>query len=343
MFASIEVSSCSCSSSSCSSSWSLLKNSITINFCSCYNSNATTLCVKHRIDQRRIPKRQYSIDNTASTSTDPNPSVLNTTRENTIKIAIVGSGPSGCYTAKYLSKALQQQQQQQHDETNSDNTTDNEHGGNDTIYHHHPQQSYQIDIIEKLPTPYGLVRYGVAPDHPEVKNVQNDFDQLFDDNNHIHFIGNVHVGRDIHLEELRQFYSIVILCYGCDSDRKLVLPTTTTTQSFSTSSSSSHDHDNNNSATTMFMDIHHPSLPSDDFIMSAREFVAWYNGMFLLLLLSLLFQIWFDFVAINVFYYFHPCVVFFCCCGPNFGLNFRFVDYWSNEILYTNIYRTSPL
>ena len=289
MFTSIEVS----SSSSCS----LLKNSITINFCSCYNSNAT-LCVKHRIAKRRIPKRQFSIDNTTSTSTDPNQSVLNTTRANTIKIAIVGSGPSGCYTAKYLSKALQQQQQ--HDETNSDNHTENANNGSDTIYHHLPQQSYQIDIIEKLPTPYGLVRYGVAPDHPEVKNVQNDFDLLFDNtnhNNHIHFIGNVHVGRDILLEELRQFYTIVILCYGCDSDRKLVLPTTTTTTTVSSiqSSSSSHDHDDdNNSATTMFLDTHHPSLPSDDFIMSAREFVAWYNGMFLILL--------------------------FCCCCFKFGL-----------------------
>lgn len=104
--------------------------------------------------------------------------------------------------------------------------------------------------MERLPTAYGLVRYGVAPDHPEVKNVQNEFDDMMmthhnDDNNSatIGFFGNVKVGTDVSLEELRQRYDVVVLAYGCESDRSL-------------------------------------SIPGKDLdgILTAREFVAWYNG-----------------------------------------------------------------
>jgi NADPH-dependent glutamate synthase beta subunit-like oxidoreductase len=170
---------------------------------------------------------------------------------NKISIAIVGSGPSGCYTAKYLLKAF--------------------HSGNTEGRSSPPTVSVQqIDIIERLPTPYGLVRYGVAPDHPDVKNVQNDFDRLFEsaaalkdstdqdggpggdsvsNNNNIpvvNFLGNVHVGVNVSLAELRERYDIVILSYGCQSDRKL-------------------------------------NIDGEDRlhgILSAREFVAWYNGTF---------------------------------------------------------------
>lgn len=131
------------------------------------------------------------------------------------KVAIVGSGPSGCYTAKYLQSSLEKK-----------GVTNN-----------------QIDILERLPTPYGLVRYGVAPDHPEVKNVQNDFDALFDSKG-VYFWGNVQVGRDVSVQELRERYDVVVLAYGCESDRKLGLPG-------------------------------EDSLAG---ILSAREFVAWYNG-----------------------------------------------------------------
>lgn len=131
------------------------------------------------------------------------------------RVAIVGSGPSGCYTAKYIKSALDKK-----------NIPDN-----------------TIDIIERLPTPYGLVRYGVAPDHPEVKNVQNDFDTLFEKGG-IRFYGNVQVGRDVSVQELRQLYDVVVLAYGCESDRKLGIPG---------------------------QDL--------DGVLSAREFVAWYNGM----------------------------------------------------------------
>jgi adrenodoxin-NADP+ reductase len=111
-----------------------------------------------------------------------------------------------------------------------------------------------VAIIERLPIPYGLVRHGVAPDHPEVKNVQHDFDKLFthDDNNHkskssstvtIQLYANVQVGTDVSLPELRQLHDVVVLCYGCESDRKL-------------------------------------GIPGEHLqgVLSAREFVAWYNG-----------------------------------------------------------------
>lgn len=142
----------------------------------------------------------------------------------TRKIAIVGSGPSGCYTAKYLHSSLEKKKK------------DPQSTGSAI-------EDYSIDIIERLPTPYGLVRYGVAPDHPEVKNVQNDFDTLFDQK-HVSFFGNVHVGRDVSLAELREMYDAVVLAYGCESDRKLSIPGSDTLQG----------------------------------IVSAREFVAWYNG-----------------------------------------------------------------
>eukprot|EP00522_Entomoneis_paludosa_P009684 CAMPEP_0172448278 /NCGR_PEP_ID=MMETSP1065-20121228/7318_1 /TAXON_ID=265537 /ORGANISM="Amphiprora paludosa, Strain CCMP125" /LENGTH=536 /DNA_ID=CAMNT_0013199723 /DNA_START=44 /DNA_END=1654 /DNA_ORIENTATION=+ len=134
------------------------------------------------------------------------------------KVAIVGSGPSGCYTAKYLRAAWDKS------------------GGVD--------EESEIAIIERLPTPYGLVRFGVAPDHPEVKNVQNDFNSLFESKKGIQFYGNVEVGRDLTIDELRSRFDAVILATGCESDRKLGLP-------------------NEENLTG---------------ILSAREFVAWYNG-----------------------------------------------------------------
>lgn len=133
-----------------------------------------------------------------------------------VKVAIVGSGPSGCYTAKYLQSALQ-----------------------------HKEVEGKIDVLERLPTPFGLVRSGVAPDHPEVKNVQNDFTALFEhEDSTISFLGNVTVGKDISLQELRELYDVVVLAYGCESDRKLNIPGEDTLTG----------------------------------VLSAREFVAWYNG-----------------------------------------------------------------
>lgn len=108
--------------------------------------------------------------------------------------------------------------------------------------------SCKIDMLERLPTPYGLVRYGVAPDHPEVKNVENDFAALFQNQSErMQFWGNVPVGdpdNGVSVEELRQMYDVVVLAYGCESDRKLGISGETALSG----------------------------------ILSAREFVAWYNG-----------------------------------------------------------------
>lgn len=87
-------------------------------------------------------------------STNENKTSTSTTRFNSssnipLKVSIIGSGPSGMYTAKYLLK--------------------------------HFDQNIKIDMFETLPMPFGLVRYGVAPDHPEVKLVTNDFQQIIHD------------------------------------------------------------------------------------------------------------------------------------------------------------------
>jgi adrenodoxin-NADP+ reductase len=110
------------------------------------------------------------------------------------KICVVGSGPSGFYTSKYLLSA---------------------------------NESVQVDMIEALPTPYGLIRSGVAPDHQDVKAVQNDFAQVAD-NDRFSFFGNVTVGNesdaDTSVLDLRERYNAVVFCTGASSDRMLGIP-----------------------------------------------------------------------------------------------------------------------
>ncbi|XP_022900453.2 NADPH:adrenodoxin oxidoreductase, mitochondrial [Onthophagus taurus] len=106
------------------------------------------------------------------------------------KICIVGSGPAGFYAAQHLLK-------------------------------HTPEA--KIDVYEKLPVPFGLVRFGVAPDHPEVKNVINTFTKTAQHPN-VTFIGNVKLGVDVKLKELQEAYHVVLLAYGADKNRKLNVP-----------------------------------------------------------------------------------------------------------------------
>ncbi|XP_070847048.1 NADPH:adrenodoxin oxidoreductase, mitochondrial isoform X2 [Chaetodon trifascialis] len=94
-----------------------------------------------------------------------------------LKVCIVGSGPAGFYTAQHLIKA---------------------------------RQDVEVDIYERLPVPFGLVRFGVAPDHPEVKNVINTFTQTAK-HSRCSFYGNVNVGKDVSIEELQQAYHAVVL------------------------------------------------------------------------------------------------------------------------------------
>uniref|UniRef100_A0AAY5ED11 NADPH:adrenodoxin oxidoreductase, mitochondrial n=1 Tax=Electrophorus electricus TaxID=8005 RepID=A0AAY5ED11_ELEEL len=107
-----------------------------------------------------------------------------------------------------------------------------------------PQARHDIvvDIYERLPVPFGLVRFGVAPDHPEVKNVINTFTQTAH-SERFYFHGNVNVGMDISVEELKEAYHAVVLSYGAEGNRSL-------------------------------------AVSGEDLIgvFSARDFVGWYNG-----------------------------------------------------------------
>lgn len=106
------------------------------------------------------------------------------------RVAVVGAGPSGFYAAKYLLR-----------------------GSPDVT----------VDLLDALPTPHGLVRAGVAPDHPDVKSVAHDFEQVAGDPR-AGFLGNVRLGADVSLDELRGLYDGVVLAYGAASDRALGLP-----------------------------------------------------------------------------------------------------------------------
>ncbi len=105
-------------------------------------------------------------------------------------VAIVGSGPSGCYLAQALLKADSQ---------------------------------LRVDILDRLPVPYGLVRYGVAADHQGTKAVIRQFERLFERQG-AGFVGNIAVGEDVSLDELRQAYDAVVLAAGLSGDRTLGIP-----------------------------------------------------------------------------------------------------------------------
>jgi ferredoxin--NADP+ reductase len=84
-------------------------------------------------------------------------------------------------------------------------------------------KTFAIDMIEKLPTPWGLVRSGVAPDHPKIKSVSKVFEKIATQEG-FRLIGNVELGRDISLEELEEMYDAVIIATGSTVGRKLGIP-----------------------------------------------------------------------------------------------------------------------
>jgi adrenodoxin-NADP+ reductase len=104
---------------------------------------------------------------------------------NALRVCIVGSGPAGLYTAKYLKQSLINR-----------------------------VKKLNITIVDQMPTPYGLVRYGVAPDHPEVKNVTNEFHQMLSQDESFSFLGNIKLGETVSLKQLRELYHLVVLSYG---------------------------------------------------------------------------------------------------------------------------------
>jgi ferredoxin--NADP+ reductase len=111
----------------------------------------------------------------------------------TYKIAIVGAGPAGYFTAQAFQKAQ------------SDDL------------------SFAIDMIERLPTPWGLVRSGVAPDHPKIKTVSKVFEKIAKEPN-FRLFANVELGKDVSLKDLRDQYDVVVLATGASKGRKLGIP-----------------------------------------------------------------------------------------------------------------------
>jgi ferredoxin--NADP+ reductase len=103
-------------------------------------------------------------------------------------IAIIGSGPAGYYTAEAAQKKF----------------------GPDV----------QIDIIDRLPVPFGLIRFGVAPDHQLIKAVSDRYEKVALSDN-VRFVGNIAVGRDVSIDALHEHYDAVVLATGAPNDRKL--------------------------------------------------------------------------------------------------------------------------
>ena len=124
-----------------------------------------------------------------------------------LRVAVVGSGPAGVYAAAALA---------QHD--------------------------VPVDVIDRLPTPFGLVRYGVAPDHEKMKSVAAALRKVFDSKK-VRFLGNVELGRDISVTDLHRHYDAFIVASGAAADRRL--------------------------------GVEGEDLPGS---FSATKFVSWYNG-----------------------------------------------------------------
>jgi len=129
---------------------------------------------------------------------------------NPARVAIIGAGPAGFYAAGHLLKQK------------------------DHIIH--------VDMYDKLPVPFGLVRSGVAPDHQKIKNVTRVYSKIAA-HQEFRFFGNVEYGKDIHLKDLRKYYHQVYFSTGAQVDRRLNIPGEDLQRSY-----------------------------------SATDFVAWYNG-----------------------------------------------------------------
>lgn len=110
---------------------------------------------------------------------------------NPLRVAIIGSGPSGFYAAEHIL-------------------------GQDDI-------NVQVDMFDRLPTPFGLVRAGVAPDHPKIKSVTRVYDRIAQHPD-FRFRGNVEFGTDLEYEDLLEYFHAVIFCVGARSDRRLGIP-----------------------------------------------------------------------------------------------------------------------
>jgi ferredoxin--NADP+ reductase len=113
------------------------------------------------------------------------------TQETPLRVAIVGAGPSGFYAAEHILK------------------------GEDL--------HAQVDLFDRLPTPFGLVRGGVAPDHPKIKSVIRVYEKTAARDG-FRFFGNVKVGHDLEVQDLERHYHAIVFTVGCETDRQLGIP-----------------------------------------------------------------------------------------------------------------------
>src|SRR4051812_17530293 len=132
------------------------------------------------------------------------------TEQRPLRVAVVGAGPAGIYAADAL--------------TRQDDVP------------------VTVELVDRLPTPFGLVRHGIAPDHPKMRAIRDTLHHIVEKPG-VRFVGNVEVGRDITLDELRRHVDAVIYTYGASLDRHL--------------------------------GIDGEELPGS---LAATEFVAWYTG-----------------------------------------------------------------
>ncbi|MEU0112726.1 FAD-dependent oxidoreductase [Streptomyces bobili] len=145
-----------------------------------------------------------------------------------LRVAVVGSGPSGVYTAQSL---LQQ------------------------------DPEVLVDVLDRLPCPYGLVRYGVAPDHEKIKSLQQNLRTVLE-HERVRFLGGVRVGADgVSVDRLREMYHAVVYCVGAAADRRLGVPGEDLPGSFSA---------------TEFVAWYsaHPDVAADGFVAGARSAVV---------------------------------------------------------------------
>lgn len=140
-----------------------------------------------------------------------------------LRVAIIGSGPAGMYAAAHLLG------------TPTGTWLDGR-------MVHLTHRRVEVDVIDRLPTPWGLVRGGVAPDHPEKKKIVDVFERVAS-REEFRFFGNLEVGRDLSVKELSSWYDGVVFTHGAQGDRRM-------------------------------------DIPGEDLanVASAREFVSWYNG-----------------------------------------------------------------
>ena len=108
-----------------------------------------------------------------------------------LKVAVIGAGPAGIYASDILVKKT---------------------GGN-----------VEIDLIEQMPAPFGLIRYGVAPDHPRIKGIVNSLHRVLD-TEQIRLLSNITVGRDVTVSELEEYYDAIVFATGAVADRGMQIP-----------------------------------------------------------------------------------------------------------------------